>query len=378
MSEGKVFQSEEKVFQNDRFAQALSICGIKRNNLSAYCDISLPAITSYIKGNRKPTFEVVKRISEYLKVKEMFFYTPKPKLFIRNVAFRKSKTTPKENVIQANELANNLTEIKNNIIDKYVDIPKVNLPIFDYQISLNENSINKGEIENIAIKTREFWNLNNAPISNMIKLCESNGIFVFKFEKTDNLTSKIDAFSWWSDEKPMIFLTKNKTAVRSRFDTAHELGHLILHKNINMDELDDKQQKIIEKEADYFAGCFLLPSRSLIQEYVCHNLQALFNLKRRWKMSVQAIAARLKDLNLIDENQTQYIYKQLSFNHYRQQDPVDNEMQHEEMYLFKEITKTLGDKLDYTNEIMIKNIYNDLGFIKNEINKDNIIQFRRF
>ena len=95
-------------------------------------------------------------------------------------------------------------------------------------------------------------------------------------------------------------------------------------------------------------------------------------------MSVQAIAARLKDLNLIDENQTQYIYKQLSFNHYRQQDPVDNEMQHEEMYLFKEITKTLGDKLDYTNEIMIKNIYNDLGFIKNEINKDNIIKFRKF
>ena len=228
------------------------------------------------------------------------------------------------------------------------------------------------------MKTREFWNLNNAPISNMIKLCESNGIFVFKFEKTDNLTSKIDAFSWWSDKKPMIFLTKNKTAVRSRFDIAHELGHLILHKNIDIDELDNEKQKIIEKEADYFAGCFLLPSQSLIQEYICHNLQALFVLKRRWKISVQAIATRLKDLNLIDENQNQYIYKQLSFNHYRQEDPVDSEMQHEDMYLFKEITKELGNKLDYENEIMIKNLYNYLGFVKNEIKKNNIIQFRRF
>ena len=116
----------------------------------------MSAITSYVKGDRKPTFEVVKRISEYLKVNEMFFYTPKPKLFIRNVAFRKSKTTPKENVIQANELANNLTEIKNNIIDKYVDIPKVNLPIFDYQISLNENSISKEEIENMQLKLVNF------------------------------------------------------------------------------------------------------------------------------------------------------------------------------------------------------------------------------
>ena len=64
---------EEKVFQNDRFSQASSICGIKRNNLAVYCDISLPAVTSYVKGDRKPTFEVVKRISEYLKVNEMFF-----------------------------------------------------------------------------------------------------------------------------------------------------------------------------------------------------------------------------------------------------------------------------------------------------------------
>ena len=375
---------EEKVFQNDRLAQALSICGVKRNSLCKYCEIGDSSISQYLNNKRSPSFEVVKRISEYLKVNEMFFYTPKPKLFIRNVAFRKSKTTPKENVIQANELANNLTEIKNNIIDKYVDTPKVNLPIFDYQISLNENNINKEEIENIAIKTREFWNLNNAPISNMIKLCESNGIFVFKFEKTDNLTSKIDAFSWWQQIpqttifKPMIFLTKNKTAVRSRFDIAHELGHLILHKNINMDELDNEEQKIIEKEADYFAGCFLLPSQSLIQEYICNNLQALFILKRRWKISVQAIATRLKDLNLIDDNQNQYIYKQLSFNHYRQEDPVDSEIQHEDMYLFKEIAKELSNKLDYENEIMIKNLYNDLGFVKNEIKKNNIIQFRRF
>ena len=48
------------------------------------------------------------------------------------------------------------------------------------------------------------------------------------------------------------------------------------------------------------------------------------------------------------------------------------------MYLFKEITKELGNKLDYENEIMITNLYNDLGFVKNEIKKNNLIQFRRF
>ena len=48
------------------------------------------------------------------------------------------------------------------------------------------------------------------------------------------------------------------------------------------------------------------------------------------------------------------------------------------MYLFKEITKELGNKLDYENEIMITNLYNDLGFVINEIKKNNLIQFRRF
>lgn len=145
-----------------------------------------------------------------------------------------------------------------------------------------------------------------------------------------------------------------------------------------MNQTTKNKRLLKKKEADYFAGCFLLPSQSLIQEYICNNLQALFILKRRWKISVQAITTRLKDLNLIDENQNQYIYKQLSFNHYRQEDPVDSEIQHEDMYLFKEITKELSNKLDYENEIMIKNLYNDLGFVKNEIKKNNIIQFRRF
>lgn len=39
----------------------------------------------------------------------------------------------------------------------------------------------------------------------------------------------MDAFSFWSAEgRPFIFLSRVKTAERSRFDLAHEIGHLIL------------------------------------------------------------------------------------------------------------------------------------------------------
>ena len=217
-----------------------------------------------------------------MKVNENFFYTPKKKIFIKNVAFRRRKTTKKEYLLQAKAIAEYLTEIKQEIIDKYVDLPTLNLPYFDYKISNSENDINKNEIEYIASKTREFWKLKDSPISNVVKLLEGNGVFVYKFENINNndnninTFSKIDAFSWWDEDKPIILLTKNKTAVRSRFDIAHELGHLILHKNIDFDNIDNETLNILDKEADFFAGCFLLPTKALFQEYISNNLDALF------------------------------------------------------------------------------------------------------
>ncbi len=56
---------------------------------------------------------------------------------------------------------------------------------------------------------------------------------------------KIDAFSVWYDAKPYIFLSSDKGSnVRTRFDMAHELGHLIMHADyFQDDELDNKNNK---------------------------------------------------------------------------------------------------------------------------------------
>jgi len=73
----------------------------------------------------------------------------------------------------------------------------------------------------------------------------------------------------------------NRFEERSRFTIAHELGHLILHKNIyskcNFDGLDgyiEFQNKIpkedlhwLDIQANNFAGCFLAPSARLKEEF---------------------------------------------------------------------------------------------------------------
>jgi len=57
----------------------------------------------------------------------------------------------------------------------------------------------------------------------------------------------------------VIVAYKNSTAVHLRFTIAHEMSHLILHRSVQDDYPDNKELfKKVEKQADYFASCFLL------------------------------------------------------------------------------------------------------------------------
>jgi Zn-dependent peptidase ImmA (M78 family) len=94
------------------------------------------------------------------------------------------------------------------------------------------------------------------------------------------------------------------SAVRSRFDAAHELGHLILHRDISQDDLESKAvRERIEQEANWFAGAFLLPRSSIFREFYSTRANHLLGLKQRWLVSMQAIAHRAKVIGAIDENQ---------------------------------------------------------------------------
>ena len=55
-----------------------------------------------------------------------------------------------------------------------------------------------------------------------------------------------------------MFLNTFKSAERSRFDAAHELAHLILHKH------GAPNGQEAEKQADTFAGSFLMPRASVL------------------------------------------------------------------------------------------------------------------
>lgn len=161
------------------------------------------------------------------------------------------------------------------------------------------------------------------PISNVLALLENKGISVCRYELDGE---KVEAFSFWNGARPFIFMASEKECgVRARFDLAHELGHLILHKWVEERELENRDTlKRIEREADRFAGAFLLPQRSFQNEIYTARLDAFIALKRRWRVSIQAMIYRCSDLGLFDSDQVLNLRKQISFRKWRSKEPLDD------------------------------------------------------
>ena len=149
---------------------------------------------------------------------------------------------------------------------------------------------------------------------------------------------KTDACSEVIDGKPVIFYDKTlKSACRIRFSLAHELGHIILHNYITAEDIKDKNILYrIEKEANTFASCFLLPDKAFISDVNSTSLDYFLYLKERWKVSISALIYRCRDLGLIDENQNLALRKKISYRHWNKIEPLDNVIPYDTPQLFRQ------------------------------------------
>lgn len=140
---------------------------------------------------------------------------------------------------------------------------------------------------------RQYWSIGEKPIGNMIKLLESKGVHVFSLAED---TKNVDAFSCWRNGQPFVFLNTFKSTERSRFDAAHELAHLVLHRH------GGPQGREAESEANQFASAFLMPHADLVSTipYVS-SIDQILRAKKRWGVAAVALAYRLNKLGLMTE-----------------------------------------------------------------------------
>lgn len=121
--------------------------------------------------------------------------------------------------------------------------------------------------------------------------------------------------------------TEKPSFVRRQFSAAHELGHIVLHEKFN--DLDDASREDFRKredEANEFAAAFLLPKAAFLNDLkMCPNkLTRYVELKRKWRVSISAMVVRAYNLEAINQNQYQYLMRQISKNGWRTEEPLDD------------------------------------------------------
>lgn len=272
-------------------------------------NLSTNTIHRYESGELKPSDENLRRISAVLEFPLNFFEGEEELVQPRldNASFRglASKTDKvMKAALQSGTLAYHFDDW---ISERYNRVP-VDLP--EYPAEMNPQ---------LAAKLlRQQWRLGEKPIENMVHLLEAKGIRVFSLAENNK---DIDAYSVWRDDTPYIFLNRFKSAERSRFDAAHELCHLCLHKHGGA--AAEKKNSPIEKDAQAFAGAFLMPEsdvRSVINTAI-YSVDDLLHYKRRWRVAAVALAYRLFELDVIKKSQSNSFYVEMSRRGWLKEEP---------------------------------------------------------
>ncbi len=341
------FKPFEK-FEPDRFREARLSRGLSANDIAAAVGITRQAVSKYETGLAEPSSQTLNAIADFLEMPISYFYKPlsiqggRGTTFYRSLKTNSSKAKDIMNVKSswAAQIADILSE---DIIFPEVDLPS--LPDLHREYTLDD-------IEELAAFTRNYWKLGTAPIANMSRLLESHGVIVATI-KTGHVET--DACSAFINSRPFIFLDIEKEcAVRTRFNMAHELGHLLLHGYITQVELEDKKLcKRIEQEANRFASCFLLPRNEFLADIRSTALESFLPLKKKWKVSIQAMVYRCQELNIFSDSQLIYIQKQLSARRWKKNEPYDDEWSCETAIVLQKALKMLIDRGDYTKEAFV-------------------------
>lgn len=333
-------ETEHPTLMAERLSEAREAAGLNMAELAERIDVTRQAVSQFELGTRQPDPLTMVRIVRELDQPMSYFTSERPLGGERAgvVFFRSFKSKTKASNRAFLVWRRWVGQISHYLGD-YVNLPAVQLPVLENL----KDEYNEEEIEEIATMCRRHWGLGDGPIGNMTALLESKGCIMTLSELG---VTNVDAFSCWQDGRPFVFLGSDKgSACRSRFDAAHELGHLILHGGVTEAQIEGKDVlDRIEREANRFAASFLLPKKTFPAEVFSHRMAHFVELKRRWKVSVRAMAYRCNQIGIFDDDRMINFWKQMSAAGFTKWEPLDDKIPLEFPELLKKATGLLLDQ----------------------------------
>jgi Zn-dependent peptidase ImmA (M78 family) len=323
-------------FQPGRLAQVLAIRRLSQVQLATMVGVSASTISKWRVGPQTPEPDKLEKLAAAVNVQPEWFTRPlldKPSdpLFRSNASAHQAAREMLEGRLEwAQEIS--------ACLEEFVDFPSANFPERTFT---NPEEITAEDIEEAAQDCRNLWGLGSGPVSDVALALENAGAILIR-EETG--VAQIEGLSAWSSalHRPLVLLASDKdNGFRSRFDTAHELGHVVLHKNVPR-ATERLRHNEMEKQAHRFAGAFLLPAESFSAEVrLPATLDSLLLLKQRWGVSVAALIMRLEALELISEEDKITLFKRRSARWGAKSEPGDETRSPEKPRLLRRTVELL-------------------------------------
>lgn len=293
------------MFNATRFSLARRRRGIRKRELAERIGVSERSVSAYEKGDQEPEAATLRRIADALDFPETFFAAPDAEELTPDIASFRSMSKMSARQRDSALGAGSIALLLNEWIEARFNLPEHGLPDLGREPGKLTVEAPRAAFEDdtpfpttqtandpeaAAEALRSYWGLGEQPVKNMISLLESKGVRVYSLAID---AKEVDAFSMWYGGKPFVFLNTFKSAEHCRFDAAHELGHLVLHRH------GYSHGPELEREANAFASAFLMPRKSVLAHGPkTPTLPALVVHKAYWTVSVAALNYRLHSLGI--------------------------------------------------------------------------------
>jgi Zn-dependent peptidase ImmA (M78 family)/DNA-binding XRE family transcriptional regulator len=293
---------------------------LKQKRFAERAGVAAHTVSRCESGFTTPSEETALAFAKALMFPVEFFYGPdldEPSADL--VSFR-SQTSMTATTRDAALAAGAIGFLLSDWVEERFDLPATEVP-----------DLHLFEPEEAARTLRQEWGLGERPVSNMVHLLESKGVRILSLAEN---SKKVNAFSVWRAEKAYIFLNTMKSAENSRFDAAHELGHLVLHQ-------DGKTTgRKAEDQANAFASAFLMPRADVLAVLPRVNfLDQMIKAKARWKVSVAALNYRLHKIGITSDWRYRDFCIQISQNRFNVREP--NEIERERSVVWQKVMQAL-------------------------------------
>ena len=298
----------ERNFEPARLRLARELKAWSQAELSRQLGITPAALSQFESGAARPSRQTCDRLGVVLGVPVAFFGLPLVDThegFFRSL--RRTAVADRRKARAVAHIAHDLAT-HGDVADQ---LPALSVPRY----SLASLDADPGDAEAIAARVRQAWRIPAGPVPDLVELLESRGVVVMRLPLG---SADVDAFSLPFTDRPVVVLGSDKNdRARSRFDAAHELGHLVMHG----EQVWGTPQ--VEKQAHSFAAAFLMPRDDIYSQLPERaDWSLLFDMKRTWQVSLAALLMRAKTLGRMSDASYLAAVKAASAHGWRRLEPV--------------------------------------------------------